>query len=489
MPQRAGYWSKAQVKLLLVHGYFLKRDLQEQKVMKPYPPLGLLYLSASLKKAGHDVSVFDGTFADIPDFKRELDRFRPKVVGFYANMMTRHHVLALHELITDPHIVTVVGGPDPPHYAEDYLDRGFDAIIVGEGETALTQWLHSLLDQSQWETIPGLIYRADGQTVKNPSPKPTTPLDQFPFPDRGAIDLNLYLDCWEKHHGIRPISLITSRGCPFQCTWCSHNVYGYSLRKRSPENVLEEMAWLQAHYRFDSYWFADDVFTIQSRWIFQFREALSSHPELVKPFECISRADKLDPDIICALKALKCRRLWVGAESGSQRLLDLMKRGVKRNQVIEAVRNLRAAGIQSGMFFMWGFMDESLEDVLETVSLAEACEPDIALTTVAYPIRGTRFFQSLEAKGALAPALPFDQGTDRDLGIETQADPALYHLANRYLHLRLGAVRLSRGSAIQRLKGLLQTLRGRLVLNKLSTGFADHITELNQKKTQETVTQ
>jgi len=417
------------MKILLVHAYFLDLDEAERKVMKPYPPLGVLYLCAYLKQHGHEVAVFDGTFQSPGDFKPMVDRFAPRVVGFYANMMTRHNVLRLRAQIEDPAIRIVAGGPDPPHYAEDYLDRGFDAVVVGEGEPTMSQWLQHLDEPDKWDAIEGLVFRRDGATRHTPSRQPRAPLDDYPLPDRAAIDLNAYLDCWEKHHGMRPMSLITSRGCPYRCTWCSHTVYGHSLRKRSPENVLGEIQAMHEHYRFDHYWFADDVFTIQIPWVFRFRDLMKEHPDLIRPFETISRADRLTPEVVAALADLRCFRLWVGAESGSQRLLDNMKRGVTRGQVQAAVTMLRDAGIQTGMFFMWGFRGEAFGDVLDTVSLAAACRPETVLTTIAYPIKGTAFYHELATAGIIGATPAFDTGTDRDTAILGQPGRDLYAIA------------------------------------------------------------
>ncbi len=461
------------MKLLLVHAYHLALDEAERAVMKPYPPLGPLYLSAYLKEQGHEVQVYDGTFQRPEDFTTRLAHFKPEVVGFYANMMTRHQVLRLRREIRDPKIRVVVGGPDPPYYAESYLERGFEVVIAGEGERPFSSWLEHIDDPDHWPSIEGLIFHREGQVVRTAPQKPNLSLDRLPLPDRKAIDLEAYLNCWERHHGARPISLITSRGCPYRCTWCSHNVFGYSLRKRSPQHVLQELEWLRRHYRFDHYWFADDVFTIKHPWLFEMRDLLRAHPDLALPFECISRADRLTPEIVAALREMRCARLWVGAESGSQRLLDLMQRGVTREQVIQAIGWLKAAGIETGMFFMWGFMDEGFQDVLDTVSLVEACAPDTALTTLAYPIKGTVFHQALADGGQLGDDPPFEAGTDRNIPIRSQPARPLYDLANRMLHSALQRRRPRRGP-IHRLKGLAHHARYHYCRQRLKRGFARH---------------
>lgn len=435
------------MKLLLVHPYFLAEDPAEHQVMRPYPPLGLLYLSAYVKQhSDWEVGIFDGTFKQVPDFAKEVARFEPDVIGFYANMMTRRFLLKLLEWVPDK-VFTVVGGPDVRHYASQYLDQGIKVTIFGEGEERLVKVLDALDQPQRLLHIDGIAYRdpQSGETTTQADQKPSRDLASYPLPDRRAIDLNRYLDCWEKHHGVRPISLITSRGCPYRCTWCAHHVFGYSLRKRPVYHVLEEMEWLAQHYQFDHYWFADDVFTIQPKWVSELADALQAKPHLLKPFECISRADRLNANVIEDLERLQCSRVWVGAESGSQRLLDLMKRGVTREQVINSVSLLRQAGIETGMFFMWGFDDETLEDIEATIDLAQTCQPDLALTTVAYPIKGTAFFDSL-AQRNLVTEVGFTHGTDRDTKIGGQRSKTTYAWASKLLQSRLklaGSRRLS----------------------------------------------
>lgn len=443
------------MKVMLVHAYRLAADPGELRVMKPYPPLGVLYLSAYLKRIGHEVEVYDGTFLEDRELAERVARFAPEVLGFYANMMTRHRVVALRQLLTGHRALYLVGGPDPPHYAEAYLDQGFDAVVVGEGEQTLAE----LLAGKAWAEIAGLVFRQAGELVRTPARNPDLDLDSLPFPDRAAIELDKYLDCWDRHHGMRPISLITSRGCPYQCTWCAHNVYGHSLRKRSPESVVAEMAELHRSYRFDHLWFADDVFNIQPKWLLRWRDALAERPELRRPFECIARADRCDSEQIQLLAELGCSRCWIGAESGSQRLLDAMKRGVKRDRVAEVVTQMRRVGIRTGMFFMWGFQGEELDDVFETVELAETCLPDVALTTVAYPIKGTAFHDALARGARLGDEPAFLGGTDRDIPILGQQPRPVYALADALLHSRMQVRRLREGSRKARIKALAHLVR------------------------------
>ncbi len=223
--------------LLLTHGYYLYEDPRERAIMRPYPPLGILYISSHLKAKGFDVGVFDTTFSSPEAFEQYVARERPPVVGIYANLMTRPAVLAQIRLCKAHGATVVVGGPEPVNYVEEYLSHGADVVVVGEGERTLEELLPHLARTGLMgmEHIPGIAYRADEDRVVRTAPRPyIEDLDAQPFPDRAAIDLGQYVQLWRTHHGRGAVSLITARGCPYRCTWCSHAVYGYSHRRRSP---------------------------------------------------------------------------------------------------------------------------------------------------------------------------------------------------------------------------------------------------------------
>ncbi|MEP7356579.1 MAG: cobalamin-dependent protein, partial [Anaerolineales bacterium] len=297
--------------LLLAHGYFLAEDAHEQKVMKPYPTLGLLYLSSYLKSKGYAIGVFDATFSKLADFQARLEADRPPVVGLYTNLMTKFNVLTMIGLCRAVGAKVVLGGPEPPAYAAEYLARGADVIVVGEGELTLEDLLaRQLRDLGD---VPGIIYRGDdGALVTNPPRPYITNLDALPFPDRDAIDMDRYVRVWRENHGRGSVSLICARGCPFHCQWCSHAVYGNTHRRRSPGNVVAELEMLVERYKPDQLWYADDVFTIHRRWFLEYAALLKARG-LAIPFECISRADRLDDTVVTALKEMGCYRLWIGS--------------------------------------------------------------------------------------------------------------------------------------------------------------------------------
>lgn len=419
--------------ILLTHGYFIEADAHEKKIMKPYPPLGILYLSAYLKQRGFDVAVFDTTFSSMVELETYLQANRPPVVGIYTNLMTKLNVIPMIQFCKAIGATVVLGGPEPPHYADQFLDAGADVIVIGEGEQTLEELLLALgnNDANRLHDVSGVVFRdEDGKTVRNPTRTHLKQLDDLPFPDREAIDLHRYLDTWKTHHGASSISLITARGCPYTCKWCSHSVYGNTHRRRSVENVVAEMETLVERYNPDQVWYADDVFTIHKSWTLKYAAQLRERG-IRKPFECISRADRLNEDVIAALAEMGCYRVWIGSESGSQRVLDAMDRRTRVEDVQAKVHMLREVGIGTGMFIMLGYEGEELQDLEATVEHLKKSNPDVFLTTVAYPIKGTPYYNEVESR--VVDALPWAERTDRDLTVAGRHSKRFYSFATRWM--------------------------------------------------------
>ncbi len=427
--------------ILLTHGYFLNEDAKERRIMRPYPPLGILYISAYLKRKGLSVKVVDTTFIRRNDLETIILKARPPVVGIYCNMMTRRSVLRIIRCCRQAGAIVVLGGPDPANYPNAYLDHGADVIVVGEGEHTLEELLPHLLQYGPtgMHHIRGIIYReSDGTPVRTP-PRPLIPdLDALPFPDRDAIDMTAYLRSWRTHHGPGSVSLITARGCPYTCTWCSHAVFGFTHRRRSPENVADEIEWILRRYQPDMLWYADDVFTIHYGWFFQFATELRRRGIRI-PFETISRADRLNEDVVATLAEMGCIRLWIGAESGSQRVLDAMQRRIRVEQVREAVHLLQRYGIETGLFIMFGYEGETLDDIVATVHHVKHTLPDHYLTTIAYPIKGTPYYDRVRDR--IIARTAWAEGSDRDLTVAGRYSQRFYRWVIRWM---VGEVELSR---------------------------------------------
>ena len=419
--------------ILLTHGYFLYEDPHELAVMKPYPPLGLMYISAHLKARGIRTSLLDTTFARMEDLENQLHTARPPVVGVYSNLMTRVKVLQVMAVAKAVGSVVVVGGPDPANYLDEYLSRGADVVAIGEGELTLEELVphvreHGLHDLAR---IQGIAFRGDRGTIVRTEPRPMlADLDAQPFPDRAAIDQPAYIDIWRKHHGMGSVSLITARGCPFTCTWCSHSVFGYTHRRRSPKNVVDEVEQIVATYAPDMLWYADDVFTINHKWLFEYAAELERRGVRM-PFETISREDRLNEEVVQTLARMGCFRLWIGAESGSQKVLDAMKRRTNAERVKAMVHLLHKYGIEVGMFIMLGYEGEEQADLEATVEHLKQAGPNTFLTTVAYPIKGTPYYTSVANRVIARRA--WEQGSDRDYTLAGRHSPRYYQFATRWM--------------------------------------------------------
>jgi len=420
--------------ILLTHGYFLADDEKEREIMKPYPPLGLLSLSAFLKVSGYSVEVYDSTFGTQAELLQRFAQRRGGIVGIYTNLITRRAVLQIIAAASRQGWTVILGGPEGANYPDEYLAAGADVVVIGEGEATLAELLAKLATASARELhgVCGIVFKDDNDAiVRTPERAKIPDLDSLPFPDREAIDHHRYLDVWRKHHGASSINLITARGCPYRCTWCSHAVYGYSHRRRSPSRVADEVAEIVERYNPDQVWYADDVFTISHPWLKNYAQELRARG-IHRPFETITRADRLQNDEVAAtLRDMGCYRIWIGSESGSQRILDAMQRGVTVEQVRRATQLLQKHGIKVGMFLMWGYEGEEVEDIAATVEHVKLTNPDIFFTTVSYPIKGTAYFDAVKAKVALPIA--WAEASDRDYIINGRRSRDYYRLADQLL--------------------------------------------------------
>jgi anaerobic magnesium-protoporphyrin IX monomethyl ester cyclase len=419
--------------LLLTHGYFLYEDPKELQIMKPYPPLGILYICAHLRRKGVQVQVFDSTFSYRQELFDVLRKGPPSVLGVYANLMTRPNVIEILRCAKDAGWQTIVGGPEPGAYIEQYLDAAADFVVIGEGETTLEELLPVLHGESHrsLEEIAGIAFRAPGGNIIQTKPREQIrDINAQPWPAREAIDMDRYVSVWREHHGTGAVSLITARGCPYHCRWCSHQVFGKTHRRRTPASVADELAWLVETYNPDIAWMADDVFTIHHGWLFQYATELKKRG-LKVPFECISRADRLNPQVVQTLAEMGCFRVWIGSERGSQRILDAMERGVTVDEVQAAVSLCRSHGIQTGMFLMWGYEGEELDDVEATIQHVKKTDPDIFFTTVAYPIQGTDY--SFQVAARTERLKEWSVSSDRDVRIQGRHSRHFYGLADQLL--------------------------------------------------------
>jgi anaerobic magnesium-protoporphyrin IX monomethyl ester cyclase len=429
--------------LLLTHGYFLYEDPKELQILKPYAPLGILYLCSHLRKQGFDVDVFDTTFSSREALFRHLRTETPSILGIYANLMTRSNVVETLKVAREAGWKTIVGGPEPGAYALEYLQAGADYVVFGEGELTMQDLLEAFRAGAvdSCTSIPGLSYlNSAGEMCETAGRNQIADLDNQPWPARHAVDIDRYVKTWRDAHGRGSINFITARGCPYKCRWCSHQVFGQTHRRRDPLLVVDEVQWLLQTYSPDMFWVSDDVFTINHKWLRDYAGEMRRRGLRV-PFECISRADRLNAEMLDLLAELGCFRIWIGSESGSQRILDSMDRGVKIEQVQQAVAMSRERGIESGMFLMWGYEGEELDDIEATIKHVSVSKPDIFFTTVSYPIKGTPYYKKISDR--LVQLKPWGTSSDREIKIKGRHSQKFYSYADKLLKDEVQLARLA----------------------------------------------
>jgi radical SAM superfamily enzyme YgiQ (UPF0313 family) len=422
--------------ILLTHGYFIEEDEKEQVIMRPYVPLGLLYISAFLESKGVQHEVFDSTFSRFQTLQSYLLEKKPGIIGLYTNLMTKITVLKIIAFVKQQPALRncriILGGPEIRYNAENYLREGADVLVVGEGEETFYELCAGFLNTGTLPTeCHGIAYLENNTLVFTPERALIKDMNTLPMPARKKINLALYGEAWKKHHGYSMYSLSTMRGCPYTCKWCSRAVYGGTYRRRSAKLVVEELLYLKEHYSPDRVWFVDDVFTINHKWLKEFRDEILLRQAVI-PYEIITRADRMNEEVIQILKETGCFRVWIGAESGSQKIIDAMDRRVDVKMVRDMIIKTKKAGIEAGTFIMLGYPGENKADIRETIHHLQVSDPSFYTITVAYPITGTPLHT--EVRETLETGADWKNRTDRQSDFKRRHSKQFYEHAVTWVY-------------------------------------------------------
>jgi len=402
--------------ILFGQSYYLRFDPKLWDAMQPYPPLGTLYAASYMRQRGYAVALFDAMLAEgTQEWMAALQQYKPKYAVLFEdnfNYLSKMSLLrmraAAFEMIDAAKAqgcTVIVGGADMTDHAEKYLERGADFVLIGEGEETLgelvdylengvgTTHVSSLQNDNDLYNIHSLAYLRDGQMIKTPPRPVIRKLDDLPFPAWDLVDREKYRRVWMEHHGYYSMNLVTTRGCPFHCNWCAKPIWGQKYNVRSPQNVVEEMAWLQENFAPDHIWFMDDIMGIQDKWIEEFADLLDERGVHI-PFKSLNRIDLLlRGKTIPALARAGAKIVWVGAESGSQKILEAMDKGTRVEQIYEATRQLHAHGVQVAFFLQFGYPGEARQDIELTLKMVRDLMPDDIGISVSYPLPGTPFYE------------------------------------------------------------------------------------------------
>lgn len=394
--------------ILVCHSYFLRFDEKQQQRAKPYPPLATLQVASLLRAAGHEIAFFDAMLAEgIGDYEAQLARVRPQVVVFYednynflSKMCLGRMRRACCEMIASARRAgarVIAAGSDVSDVPERYVSAGAEAALRGEGLAALVA-LVDRLDVDVALPVPELVAGLrdvlsadDGSVARSRSAMPL-PVPEVPErPAWDLVDIERYRAVWREAHGYFSLNMAASRGCSFRCSWCAKPIWGNQYLQRKAGDVAGEMLHLKREYGADHVWFADDIFGFRVDWVTKFAAALAAEGGV--PFTIQLRADLVSPRMARALRDAGCREVWIGAESGSQRILDAMNKGTRVPEIFNARRQLRDEGIRVGFFLLLGYLGEELADILATRELVARAVPDDVGVSVAYPLPGTKFYE------------------------------------------------------------------------------------------------
>ncbi|MDP1544574.1 MAG: radical SAM protein [Anaerolineales bacterium] len=398
-------------KILFGQSYYLRFDPKLWDAMMPYPPLGTLYAASYIRERGYDVALFDAMLAESEtEWAKSLDEHKPHYAVIFEdnfNYLSKMCLLRMREaaftmigMAKERGCVVILCGADATDHYDQYLQRGADYCLLGEGEETLGELLDQLSagEEAKLNAILGLAYKSPSSNpsmLNNPRRPDITNLDKLPFPAWDLVDVQKYKAIWLERHGYFSMNMVTTRGCPYHCNWCAKPIWGQRYNSRSPENVAAEMKWLKENFAPDHIWFADDIFGLKPNWVERFAELLREYDAVI-PFKCLKRADLVNEKTARALADAGCKTVWLGAESGSQKILDAMDKGDKVEDIYRAAELLHVNGIEVGFFLQFGYPGEMWKDVQKTLKMVRECAPDDIGISVSYPLPGTKFHERVK---------------------------------------------------------------------------------------------
>jgi anaerobic magnesium-protoporphyrin IX monomethyl ester cyclase len=378
--------------ILLIYPYFKPRY---DRSSFRFPPLGLGYLASSLKSCGYQPQLLDCTFLDREEAWKRARESKANIVGIYSMVSMLEDSLTFARLMRNRCELLVAGGPLPSCSPSTFLDN-FDLVVLGEGEQTIQEIVKAYEAGLDFSSIKGLEYRYHEAAIQTPKRELQLDLDKIPFPARDLFQNQKYIDHGKRRFGHSATTVITTRGCPFSCEFCSNAVFGVTYRERSPGNVLSEVEEALA-LGYDRIHFADDVFTLNKKRMMQICEEILARGMEFK-WECLARVDSIDKATTDAMKKAGCDRIFFGIESGDESILMLMNKRILLDQARRAVETARATGLKTGAFFILCYPGETDETVLKTIRFATSLPLDYLSFTLPYPLPGTRLSERIKSK-------------------------------------------------------------------------------------------
>ncbi|CAN5365252.1 radical SAM protein [soil metagenome] len=445
---------------LLANSYFYKLDSKQWKFKQPYPPLGTLQAAAIVRNCGFETAVFDVSLLDSPEeIESVLKNINPDYLVLYDdgfNYLTKMCLTVMREAAFKMATIgkeygctVIINSSDSTDHIEKYFDHGVDYVIRGEGEKTLEELLFCLEQGNDLSLITSVAFKTPERTIVTKAKEVIKKLDDLPLPAWDLIDLSPYKSIWKKHHGYFSLNIATTRGCPYKCNWCAKPIYGNRYNSRSTEHVVREIELLLTNYQPDHFWMCDDIFGLKPGWITQFRD-LVKEKKLAFKYKIQSRVDLIvEKDIAQSLAESGCETVWLGAESGSQKILDAMDKGTTLSEIHNASQSLKSHGVNVGFFLQFGYPGETRNDIDATINMVLKEMPNEIGVSISYPLPGTKFYENVKTQ--LRDKQNWTDSDDLAMLYENDFPIAFYRILQRYIHSRH---RIQRG--INLLKGFIK---------------------------------
>jgi anaerobic magnesium-protoporphyrin IX monomethyl ester cyclase len=429
--------------ILFSHSYYYPLDSKQWKNKTPFPPLGTLYAAALLRKNKYTVSFFDTNLLhDSSSISSVLEEKKPNYLVIYDdgfNYLTKMCLTNMREACFEMiqlgkknNCIVIVSSSDATdHYAE-YIEKGADFIIQGEGEITLLELVNSLENKTTLETISGIVYKKEDEIQINSKRAVLVNLDELPMPAWDLVEIESYKKIWKQSGQEFTLNIATTRGCPYKCNWCAKPIYGNRYNAHSPEYIVNQIAFLKEQFGVTRFWMCDDIFGLKPNWVQEFSSELEKKNLNISYF-IQSRVDLLlqENTIDCLAKS-GLEEVWVGAESASQKILDAMDKGTTVEQIYEATHLLKQKKIKVAFFLQFGYLDENQEDIQKTIAMVKELKPDNIGISVSYPLPGTKFYEKV--KDDLKLKANWTDSDDFEMMFNGTYNSTYYRKLQRFVH-------------------------------------------------------
>ena len=431
-------------KILFSHSYFLRFDPKQWETGLPYAPLGTLYAASLMRHKGYDVTLHDVMFAKgAEDIIPAIENYNPDILVLYDdgfNYLTkmcltnmREAAFKMSKMAKERGCTVIISSSDSTDHYEKYIEEGADFILLGEAEITLLELINALQENKKdISIIPGIAFQQNDCVIKTARRNVLKDLDSLPLPAWDLVDIQPYRKSWLDHAGYFSMNMGTTRGCPFKCNWCAKPIYGNRYNSRSPQNVVQELKMLREKFQFDHIWFCDDIFGLKPGWVNEFADLVEKE-NLHFKFKIQARADLLlQENYIRDLARAGCDNIWMGAESGSQKILDAMDKGTTIEQIHASTKLIRKYGMKPSFFIQFGYIGETKEDIKKTIRMINELLPYEIGISVSYPLPGTGFYEKV--KPDLKEKTNWTDSDELALMFRNTYQPAFYKQLYRYVH-------------------------------------------------------